>query len=266
MEIHKPKPWRCWPELLKEVGTIVIGVLIALAAEQGVEWLHWRHQIQEGRGAIVADHKRILGQLGARDAASPCISRRLDELEAILDHATANGRLPPLGDISDPPREIWSMRGWDALVSGQTLAHLSREDATRFSAQATRLNYLQAVLGNEIDEWSVLRTMRGPGRRLSDAEAANLRAALSSARTNAFRLRNAGDQLGGMIVDSGLLTKAEVAAAWRGGAEYEAKSRFSICHPISAIGAPPYDTSRLTAPPRAPEQSYDTALAPFVAR
>jgi hypothetical protein len=158
------------------------------------------------------------------------------------------------------------MRGWDGLVSGQTLAHLSRVEATRFSAQAARLSYLRAVLDNEIDEWSVLRTMRGPGRRLSDAEAANLRTALSRARTNAFRLRNAGDQLGGMIVDSGLLTKAGVAAAWRGGVEYEAKSQFSICHPISETGAPPYEASRLTEPPRAPDQSYDAAFGPRVAR
>ena len=39
MDIHKPKPWRGWPEFLKEIGTIVIGVLIALGAEQGVEWV-----------------------------------------------------------------------------------------------------------------------------------------------------------------------------------------------------------------------------------
>ena len=158
------------------------------------------------------------------------------------------------------------MWGWDGLVSGQTLAHLSREDATHFSAQATRLTLLRAVLSNEIDEWSVLRTMRGPGRRLGDAEAANLRAALGRARSNAFRLRNAGDQLGGMIIDSGLLTKAEVEAAWRGGVDYELKLRSSICHPMSEIGAPSYDTPRLAAPPRAPDQSYDTALSPFVVR
>ena len=33
MDIHKPKPVHNWRELLTEIGTIVIGVLIALAAE-----------------------------------------------------------------------------------------------------------------------------------------------------------------------------------------------------------------------------------------
>ena len=43
MDIHKPKPWHGWREFLKEYVIIVVGVLTALAAEQAVEWLHWRH-------------------------------------------------------------------------------------------------------------------------------------------------------------------------------------------------------------------------------
>jgi len=33
---HKPKTWHGWHEFLKEFGTIVLGVSVALAAEQGV--------------------------------------------------------------------------------------------------------------------------------------------------------------------------------------------------------------------------------------
>ena len=40
MDIHKPKPWHGSREFLKEVGTIVIGVLIALGAEAVVQNLH----------------------------------------------------------------------------------------------------------------------------------------------------------------------------------------------------------------------------------
>jgi hypothetical protein len=52
MDIHKPKPWHGWRELLKEVGTIVIGVLIALAGEQAVEWAHQQAELRETREAI----------------------------------------------------------------------------------------------------------------------------------------------------------------------------------------------------------------------
>jgi hypothetical protein len=43
LDIHKPKPWHGLREFLKEYVIIVVGVLTALAFEQGVEWLHWRH-------------------------------------------------------------------------------------------------------------------------------------------------------------------------------------------------------------------------------
>jgi hypothetical protein len=47
MDIHKPKPWHGARELSKEIGTIVIGVLIAIGAEQAVEALHHRAQAHE---------------------------------------------------------------------------------------------------------------------------------------------------------------------------------------------------------------------------
>ena len=57
MDIHKPKPWHGVRELLKEVGTIVIGVLIAIGAEQGVEALHHRAQAREMAQKLRAESK-----------------------------------------------------------------------------------------------------------------------------------------------------------------------------------------------------------------
>jgi hypothetical protein len=52
MDIHKPKPWHGARELLKEVGIIVIGVLIALSADQAVQWLHVQREVSEAREAL----------------------------------------------------------------------------------------------------------------------------------------------------------------------------------------------------------------------
>ena len=51
MDIHKPGPIQNWRDLLKEVGVIVLGVSIALGAEQAVEWLHWRSEVTAARAA-----------------------------------------------------------------------------------------------------------------------------------------------------------------------------------------------------------------------
>jgi len=52
MEIHKPIPIHSWRELLTEIGVIVIGVAIALAGEQTVEWLHNRSRAAEARARV----------------------------------------------------------------------------------------------------------------------------------------------------------------------------------------------------------------------
>jgi len=45
MHFHLPKPLHGWREFVGEVGIIVIGVLIALGAEQAVEAIHHRAQV-----------------------------------------------------------------------------------------------------------------------------------------------------------------------------------------------------------------------------
>jgi len=55
MEIHKPKPIHNWREFLKELGTNALGVAIALAAEQTVEWLHWQDEVKAARASIRAE-------------------------------------------------------------------------------------------------------------------------------------------------------------------------------------------------------------------
>ena len=55
MEIHKPKRVHNWRELLSEVGVVVIGVLIALGAEQVVEDIHWSKEVASARRATTTN-------------------------------------------------------------------------------------------------------------------------------------------------------------------------------------------------------------------
>ena len=55
MDVHKPKPVRSWRELLTEIGIIVLSVCIARAAEQAVEWVHWRSQVTDARTVIATE-------------------------------------------------------------------------------------------------------------------------------------------------------------------------------------------------------------------
>jgi hypothetical protein len=52
MHFHLPKPLHGWRAFAGEVGIIVIGVLIALSAEQFAEYLHNRAQVRHGEEAL----------------------------------------------------------------------------------------------------------------------------------------------------------------------------------------------------------------------
>ena len=133
MDIHKPKPWRGWREFAKEVATIVLGVLIAIGAEQAVEQAHWRHEVEAERAALRDEAKENVSSAAYRVAEDPCITRRLAEIEEGF-RRQARGR--PTGfrqAITKPPSWTASSGSWDIAVSGQALGHMPHKEKLAFS-------------------------------------------------------------------------------------------------------------------------------------
>src|ERR1700755_2575881 len=94
MDIHKPKTIRNGRELVKEVGIIVLGVSIALGAEQAVQAAHEYHRASQARASVRGEIANILGQMEVRNVTEGCVSRRLDDVEGLIA-ASAAGKLPP---------------------------------------------------------------------------------------------------------------------------------------------------------------------------
>jgi hypothetical protein len=66
MDIHVPhEPVMTWKQFFVHMAIVVVGVLIAIALEQTVEWMHHLHQLHELRGALNGD-----GGKAMRDADS----------------------------------------------------------------------------------------------------------------------------------------------------------------------------------------------------
>jgi hypothetical protein len=180
MEIHKPKPVRSWRELLTEIGIIVLSVCIALAAEQAVEWWHWRNQVQEARQAIAAEMAQNIGTAIVIWRSQVCAERRLDEVAQILDKAAQTGVLPPVGEVGRSTLRLWRTGTWDSMVASQVVTHFPRQ-------QLVDLAGIYSLVRSEIDTpdleaWTDLNAISGPGRRLDPASEADLRRALGRAR------------------------------------------------------------------------------------
>jgi hypothetical protein len=84
MHVNLPKPLHGWRAFVGEVGIIVLGVLIALGAEQAVQSLHARTTIKEDTDALrreVADHYSFAVEWRVLE---PCIAAQIDNLESRL--------------------------------------------------------------------------------------------------------------------------------------------------------------------------------------
>lgn len=104
MDIHKPKPWHGVREFGKELATIVLGVLIALGAEQAVEWLHWQEQVQATEGALLAEVRLNLLNSYERIALAPCFNSRIGELRDRLLEPTSAWQADLDPNRAPPPK------------------------------------------------------------------------------------------------------------------------------------------------------------------
>lgn len=162
VEIHRPKPWHGWREFLKEIGTIVIGVLIALGAEQAVEALHWRHEVASERSALLDEARDNLSAVNYRIEEDACITRRLAEVEAAL-RRQAKGQ--PMGlrqPVGKPPIWVATTGSWDIALSDQALPHMARPEKLKFSDAFDAYKAFAQLRNEEDGIWRRLGLLNHP--------------------------------------------------------------------------------------------------------
>ena len=231
MDIHKPKAAHSLREFLIEIGTIICGILIALSLEQGVEWLHWQHEVELTHETLKPEFLRIVRNVGRKDADSPCLIARMNDMQSVLQEAENTGRLPAMGPLPELGNDPWTPRAWDGIVSSQVLAHLPRHEALNASGVVSTAQYLGRLRDEAIAQWSQLATLNGPSRRVTSSELTAYKAALAKTGIQLNTQRAIADAQVARILETGLATRAEVEDAWRVGVDQG--RREPICQPIS---------------------------------
>jgi hypothetical protein len=187
MHIHKPKVAHSLREFLAEIGVIVVGVLIALALEQAVEWLHWRHETHAARDALKLEAARNLHAADFRQRQHGCLQRRLDEIAVIFERH-ANGQPFTLrGRVARPVYYGAVQSAWQLEVAGQGLAHMPIDERLRFSEAYDEYVSLDRTLLQEQDAWRRLGVLDNPAV-LKDGDWPALHQAYSEARSLDNRL------------------------------------------------------------------------------
>ena len=195
LDLHKPHAAKTWREFFIELGTIVTGILIALALEQAVEaWRDHRHVV-DARANIRAEISAHLGLLVRRSQTEACISRRLDEVAGLIAQASAGK--PAQGPIWIGHPAIWQLadgRYQSAVQSGSVSLMPSDEQAGYSNLYAAFAEY-NATEKDEQNAWAELRTLELQPATTPMSEW-QLRSALEHARTARWQMEATAGAVG----------------------------------------------------------------------
>jgi hypothetical protein len=195
MEIHRPKAAHSWREFFTEIGTIVIGILIALGLEQAIEALHEHGLAREAHEAIVEEMQTNVDRIADRMTRQPCIDKRLNQITGLLE-VWAGGQPPPSGlAIGDPDDVPMIQQRWQANLNSGRFSRQSAKDQDQQTAFYTQVAILQDMGSREHYAWSELRALElGSGIVQADLRP-NLVTALQAARTDASDISHLSQQV-----------------------------------------------------------------------
>lgn len=178
LRFWKPAPGM--RSFLIELLIVVLGVLIALGAQQAVEGWNTRREVAAFRVSVDRELATSLAIYHFRVAQGPCLRRRLDQLEAWQrdwrdgDGAAWNGAIGrPLA--ANPNIAVW------ATGAGDTAAQMPLDIRLAYADLYDSLESYRTLNLREISAWYELFAYDG-ATRLSPEEVNRLRGLILSAR------------------------------------------------------------------------------------
>jgi len=180
MHIHLPKPLHGWRAFVSEIGIIVVGVLIALGAEQAVETLHWRSEAKDFRKAVNHELSMDLVIYQINERQQPCTKRRLDELQTYLDRSRDGATVHLTGKIGEPLwmgqyRSVWDNK------DAQVVAHIPVAERLKYAALYDEFRLNNEIAQAQTEIWHKFVPFEEPGP-LTLEERRQLHSLISQAR------------------------------------------------------------------------------------
>ncbi len=183
MHVHLPKPLHGWRALVGEVGIIVIGVLIALGAEQVVEAWQWHEKVGVVRKSLMGElaNDRARWEVDMRDA--PCFFGSIDKLDR---WARDGGTGDVTAAVSRLNGFFWMhSANWNLATGSQTLDHFPINEQLAFAALYDGLAHREVDIEKASDLFDRVTTL---APLADDAQSRReLRSALGNLR---FKIRD----------------------------------------------------------------------------
>lgn len=170
MDVRLPKPLHGWRAFAGEVGVIVLGVLIALGAQQLVEGFAWRQKV----AAAIADMNNELSSGDGPEAYErlvlhDCVARHLDAVRAAIE--TGNrGEGRKLIDQLWLPNRTWDSLARDAANTADVAAHMPHQRMFQYRIAYEMVPDMQRLAEMELSDLGRFRALPASGGELNAEE------------------------------------------------------------------------------------------------
>ena len=150
---------RSWRDFFKEVGIIVLGVLIALAAEQTVNAWNWKHEVGIVEDSLNDELSDALFSAQERMKIADCQGRTLDALDDLADksHGTLVIRNAPVAR-----NRVWGSAAWDAAVASGTIAHMPHDTRNLYANLFSFVHLFRDLNIRQEQLWASIEAYRRP--------------------------------------------------------------------------------------------------------
>ncbi|MBB4154074.1 hypothetical protein GGQ80_001984 [Sphingomonas jinjuensis] len=173
----------------REIGSIALGVLIALAIGEVADAIRWRLRLDRSAAAMRTEMAGNRFNLGERWLLRPCVARRLDEIERLIAARRTGAVLPMIASIGRPPDRVSERAAFDVALSDGVLLHAPIGEARDIAlAYSVTVDDFARESEAEPNAWTTLAIIeRSPGPIDGDT-VLTLRQALGVARASAHAI------------------------------------------------------------------------------
>jgi hypothetical protein len=150
---HLPKPPGSWREFLIEVAVIVLGVGVALGAEELVSDYHANKEVAVVQQSLDEELDDSLFASLERIKYVDCQMRALGRLEAMARESGGQ----PVGGVPASPIRLWGSAAWEAAVASGIIEEMPHDERQAYAQLFSVVRTMKDWNTRERELWAIIR-------------------------------------------------------------------------------------------------------------
>ena len=153
MKVHPPRSIDSWREFLIEIAIIVIGVALALGAEELLSDYHAGKEVavvQESLNDELADSQYAALE---RIKHADCQAQTVERLDTFAHGAGGEA----IGEIPAAPVRLWGSAAWDAAVASGIVEEMEHDERRAYAQLFSVVRTMKEWNTRERELWAVVR-------------------------------------------------------------------------------------------------------------